>query len=100
MCVKAANMSKNDSYVTEPNRTELVSKAGAEALKSNAIQVTTQSEVPTVHNQKLDATIRKFITNDDDKKYINDLVNNLYTNLSARHSDKPSVYHLPFPGIL
>ena len=80
--VAAANMSKNNSYVTEPN-TELISKAGAEALKSNAVQVTTQSEVPTVHNQKLDATIRKFIEDSNDKISIDALTNNLYTNFGT-----------------
>ncbi len=74
MGATAANINKDNSYVTEPNKTELISKAGAEALKTNAIQVTTQTEVPTVHNQKLDATLKNMALDENDKKSIDALV--------------------------
>lgn len=83
MSVAAANLHKNNSYVTEPNKTELISKAGAEALKVNSIQAVNQSGVPAVHNQKLDATIRKFIEDDNDRKDINDLINTSYNDVGT-----------------
>ena len=83
MGVKAENSVSRNNYVTEPNRTELISKAGAEAVKVNSIQVVNQSEVPTVHNTKLDTTIRKFIEDDNDRKSINGLIDNSYTNFGT-----------------
>ena len=78
MSVAAANLHKNNSYVTEPNKTELISKAGAEALKVNSIQVVNQSGVPAVHNQKLDATLKKLSIDENDKNSINGLVDKIY----------------------
>ncbi len=78
MSVAAANLNKNNSYVTEPNQTELISKAGAEALKTNSIQVVSQSGVPAVHNQKLDATLKKLAIDENDKNSINGLVDKIY----------------------
>lgn len=81
MGVAAANLHKSNSYVTEPNQTELISKEGAEALKAaHNIQGVTQTQVPTVHYQELDTTIRKFIEDESDKKNINGLINSLYEN--------------------
>ena len=78
MGVAAANLHKNNSYVTEPNKTELISKAGAEALKVNSIQVVNQSEVPTEHNIKLDETLKKMAVGENDKNSINALTNKIY----------------------
>ncbi len=84
MGVAAANMHKNNSYVTEPNSTELISKAGAEALKTNSmLQVITKDAIPTVHNNKLDSVMRKCIEDDHDRKQINGLIDNLYENFGT-----------------
>ena len=47
----------------EPQKTELMSKESAEALKINSLQQTIP-DVPTVHNPKLDKTLKKFAEND------------------------------------
>lgn len=37
-----------------------------------------QASYPTEHNIKLDETLRKYIQNDEDRKYINNILNNAY----------------------
>lgn len=62
----------------KPNQTEVVSKAGAEALKATSLQEVNQASIPTFNNRKLDNTLRKFATNEDDKKAINDILSSIY----------------------
>ena len=73
----ASNPIKKD---TEQNQTEVVSKAGAEAVKAANMQSVQQNSVPTVHNTNLDNTFRKFIETEDDKVYVNTVINNVYKN--------------------
>lgn len=62
----------------KPNQTEVVSKAGAEALKVTSLQEVNQTSIPTVHNTKLDNTLRKFAKNEDEKKAVNDILSSIY----------------------
>ena len=61
-----------------PNQTEIVSKKSAEALRVLSLQGVQQASVPTEHNQKLDKALRKYIESDDDKQYIDNIINNTY----------------------
>lgn len=78
LSVKAAN-NRNNANVTNPVQTEVVSKAGAEALKANSISIMAQSEVPTVHNEKLDETIKKFVFGEEDKNNVEGLLGKIYS---------------------
>ena len=62
----------------QPNQTEVVSKDGANALKAASMAEIEQASYPTEHNIKLDETLRKYIQNDEDRKYINNILNNAY----------------------
>lgn len=62
------------------NQTEVVSKAGADALKAANMQIIQQETIPTVHNPNLDATLQKFIESKEDKAYIDNIINNVYKN--------------------
>lgn len=76
----ASNPVKNDS---QPNQTEVVSKEGAEALKAQSVTglaSVNQTSVPTIHNPKLDRNLRKFIESEDDKQYVDNIINNVYKN--------------------
>lgn len=64
-----------------PNQTEVVSKEGADALKSTAlksVQGVKQDAVPTVNNTRLDETFRKFAKNAEEKQIIDDIINGIY----------------------
>ena len=74
--VKATNPITNVNK--SPNQTEIVSKEGAEALKAASLQSVQQAPVPSVHNQKLDNALRKYIESNDDKQYIDNIINNTY----------------------
>lgn len=71
----ATNPAKKD---TQPNQTEVVSKAGAEALKAISLQEIQQNSVPTNNNYKLDNMLKKFIESDEDKKYVEGILNTIY----------------------
>ena len=73
----AAKLNNQNANTTTP--TELVSKEAAAAMRANAIspQATTQT-VPTTHNVKLDNTLRKFIETEEDKTYIEGVINKTY----------------------
>ena len=71
----ASNPIKKD---VQPNKTEVVSKEGAEALKAANLQGIQQTSVPTVSNLKLNATFRKFAKNADDKQAINEIISDIY----------------------
>ena len=62
----------------QPNQTEVVSKEGAEALKSASLLELQQTPVTTEHNPRLDATFRKFAKNAEDKQAINEILNKIY----------------------
>ena len=62
----------------EQNQTEIVSKEGAAALRAASLQGVQQTAVPTVHNQKLDKALRKYIESADDREYIDGIINNTY----------------------
>ncbi len=61
-----------------PNQTEVVSKEGAAALRAASLQGVQQTTVSTVHNQKLDKALRKYIESNDDREYIDGIINNIY----------------------
>ena len=63
-----------------PPQTEVVSKAGAEALKTICLQSMQQTSVPTEHNPKLDSTLRKFAINDEFAKAIDEFLSSIYKN--------------------
>lgn len=68
-----------NAMAEEKNNTEVVSKASAEAIKASvAPQVS--GTVPTVHNTKLDNTMRKYIESADDKKMVDIFLNDTYKN--------------------
>lgn len=71
----ATNPAKKD---TQPNQTEVVSKAGAEAIKTISLQEIQQNSVPTNNNYKLDNMLKKFIESDEDKKYVEGILNTIY----------------------
>ena len=62
-----------------PPQTEVVSKEGAEAVKAMNFQQQ-KPTVPTVHNKKLDETLKKFFDKEEDLKNIDETLNNLYKN--------------------
>ena len=68
---------KNTRAENEPPKTEVMSKEASEALKLNSLQQTQQS-VPTVHNKKLDDMFLLFAENEDERKMVQDLINDLY----------------------
>ena len=63
----------------KPQQTEVVSKDGAEALKALTFPQEKQTPaVPTVHNQKLDEKFLKLADNDEEKKFMEDFLSNIY----------------------
>ena len=74
--LNASNPITNTSKVQ--NQTEIVSKEGAAALRAASLQGVQQTTVPSVHNQKLDKALRKYIESADDKEYIDGIINNTY----------------------
>jgi hypothetical protein len=62
-----------------PQQTEVISKDGAEALKALTFPQEKQTPaVPTVHNQKLDEKFLKLADNDEEKKFMEDFLSNIY----------------------
>lgn len=61
-----------------PPQTEVVSKDGANALKAMTFPQQQNSAVPTVHNQKLDENFLKFCNTSEEKRMINEFINNIY----------------------
>lgn len=72
----ASSPIKNTRAENEPPKTEVMSKEASEALKLNSLQQT--PTVPTVHNKKLDDMFLLFAENDEERKMINDFINNVY----------------------
>ena len=77
MLLGASSPIKNTRAEKEPQRTELMLKESAEALKLNSLQQT-QPTVPTVHNKKLDDMFLLFAENDEEHKMVNDFINEVY----------------------
>lgn len=71
----ASNPIKKD---VQPNKTEVVSKEGAEALKAANIQGIQQTSVPTVSNPKLNTNLRKFAKNQEEKNIIDNILKDSY----------------------
>lgn len=61
-----------------PPQTEVVSKDGAEALKVMTFPQQQNPAVPTVHNKALDEKFLKLAHNEEEKKAIEEFVNNIY----------------------
>lgn len=78
MLLGASSPIKNTRAESEPQRTELMSRETANALRVNSLQQT--PTVPTVHNPKLDATLKKFAENSEEAKIYNDFINSVYIN--------------------
>ena len=77
-CAAAAYTTNPIKNKIQPNQTEVVSKEGAEALKTTTMQAVTQNSIPTVQHSKLNERLRKYIENEEDSKYINNIINNVY----------------------
>lgn len=77
MFLGASSPIKNTRQEKEPVQTELMSKESAEALRLNSLQQTKQS-VPTVHNPKLDAMLKKFAVDAVDLADFNAFINDTY----------------------
>lgn len=73
----ASSPIKNTIQEKEPQQTELMSKESAEALKLNSLQQT--PTVPTVHNPKLDKTLKKFAESQEEINDFTELQNNVYS---------------------
>lgn len=74
----ASNPIKNEKTETQP-KTEVVSKDGAEALKAITFPMLQQNpKVPTTHNKALDEKLLKFANNAEEKKIINEYLDNIY----------------------
>jgi len=72
----ASSTIKNTKQETQPAQTELMSKESAEALKANSLQQT--PTVPTVHNPKLDATVKRFLDKGESQDDVNTFLNQIY----------------------
>ena len=79
VALKATNPITNVKQTPNQNQTEIVSKAGADALRAANMQGVQQNSVPTVHNQRLDNLFRKFATNEEEKKMVNSVINATYS---------------------
>lgn len=77
-CATAAYTTNPIKNETQPNQTEVISKEGAEALKTTTLQAVTQSTIPTVQHSDLNESLRKYIENEEDRKYFNNIINNVY----------------------
>lgn len=77
MLLGASSPIKNTRAESEPQRTELMSRETANALRVNSLQQT--PTVPTVHNPKLDATFKKFAESTEELNSFNNLLSNIYT---------------------
>ena len=74
-----ANASKPmKDFNTRTNQTEVISKAGAEAIKSMSVQEISQSSVSTAPNPRLNRMFRKFAENEEFKKAIDSYLSNVY----------------------
>lgn len=62
---------------TAEQPTELVSNEGAVALEASAM-TPPESEVPSVHNKKLDEIMRKYVEDDEERLYAENLIKDLY----------------------
>ena len=72
----ASSPIKSTKQETQPAQTELMSKESAEALKANSLQQT--PTVPTVHNPKLDATVKRFLDKGESLDDVNTFLNQIY----------------------
>lgn len=61
-----------------PPQTEVVSKDGAAALKAMALPQQQNPTVPTVHNKALDEKFLKLAHNEEEKKFMEDFLSNIY----------------------
>ena len=62
---------------TAEQPTELVSNEGAVAIETSAM-TPPESEVPSVHNKKLDEIMRKYVEDDEERLYAENLIKDLY----------------------
>ena len=67
----------------EANKTELVSKSGAEALKSMSLQNVQQNYVPSKHNTRIDNDLRKYAVDDMDRTFFNGMLEQAYSNFGT-----------------
>lgn len=78
VALKATNPITNVNKTPNQNQTEIVSKEGAEALKSMSLQGVNQAEITTVHNQRIDNTFRKFANDAEVLNQINTIIKDVY----------------------
>ena len=77
MLLGASSPIKNTRAESEPQKTELMSRETANALRVNSLQQT--PTVPTVQNPKLDATLKKFAESQEEIQAFAELQNNVYS---------------------
>lgn len=91
----------NVNTAPNQNQTEIISEEGAEAINVASLQSIQQSSASVPHNIQLDRTLRKFIETEDDRRGINDLINNVYdvqgeflgSALMQHEIDRRALYH-------
>lgn len=79
VALKATNPITNVNKTPNQNQTEIVSKEGAAAIKTNALQGINQTSVSTTHNKRIETIFRKFANNDNEKQQVNALINSTYS---------------------
>ncbi len=75
--IGASSPIKNSKQVIEHQKTELISQEAAKAMKAHLVEQSNQS-VPVVHVKALDETFMKFAESEEDKKNINEFLNQTY----------------------
>lgn len=77
--VMFATTPNRNTRTENPPQAEVVSREGADALKAITFPGFQQNTtVPTVHNKKLDENFLKFCNTSEEKRMINEFINNIY----------------------
>ena len=79
----ATNPNKTARVENPPQQTEVVSKDGAEALKVMAFPQQQTPAVPTVHNKALDERFLKLASNDEEKRFFENYLLDVYNNCGS-----------------
>ena len=79
----ATNPNKTARVENPPQQTEVVSKDGAEALKVMAFPQQQTPAVPTVHNKAIDEKFLKLASNDEEKRFFENYLLDIYNNCGS-----------------
>lgn len=74
----ATNPIKVSRQDNPPNQTEVISKEGAEAVKTLTLPQQPKPAVPTVRNKKIDDKFLKFMDTDIEKKELDEALSDIY----------------------